>query len=301
MKPTLLILAAGMGSRYGGIKQLDKLGPNGETIMDYSIFDAMRAGFGKIVFIIRKSIEREFIEIIINKYKDKIPCEYVFQEIDKIPEQFQFPEERIKPWGTGHAVLMAAEVIHEPFAVINADDFYGADAFQKMSAYLQKVNPNSQEWSMMGYQLKNTLSEFGYVSRGVCKTNKNNILETVTERTKIKRFEDGVIKYEEENGNLIQLDENAPVSMNFWGFTPIFFKILEQGFTDFLSTRINDPKSEYYIPTAVNQEIDADRASVLVIETTSTWFGVTYQEDKPIVKTTLKKLTEDKKYPSPLF
>ncbi|MDD4848384.1 MAG: sugar phosphate nucleotidyltransferase [Bacteroidales bacterium] len=301
MKPTLLILAAGMGSRYGGIKQLDALGPNGETIMDYSIFDALRSGFGKVVFIIRKSIEKEFIEIIINKYKNIIPCEYVYQEIDKIPTEFQVPSDRIKPWGTGHAVLMAADIIHEPFAVINADDFYGADAFQKMGSFLQTLSTTDHQWSMMGYQLKNTLSEFGYVSRGICQTNQQGILETVTERTKIKRFDDGIIKFEDENQHLTTLDDCVSVSMNFWGFTPIFFHVLQQGFTDFLKTRIHEPKSEYYIPTAVNQEINAKHVTVRVIETTSTWFGVTYQEDKPTVQATLRKLTDEKLYPSPLF
>lgn len=301
MKPTLLILAAGMGSRYGGIKQLDFLGPNNETIMDYSIYDALHSGFGKVVFIIRKSIEKEFTEIIINKYKDKIPCTYIFQEIENIPEQFSVPTGRTKPWGTGHAVLMAAEVIKEPFAVINADDFYGSDAFQKMSEYLQSIDVQSKQWSMMGYRLKNTLSDFGYVSRGICQTDENSCLTTVTERTKIKRFEDGKIKFEDEKGNLVVLEDNSPVSMNFWGFTPLFFETLRSEFVEFLKTRINEEKSEFYIPTAVNKEIHTKRATVQVIDTTSTWFGITYQEDKPLVTKMLKNFYDTGKYPKRLF
>ena len=300
MKPTLLILAAGMGSRYGGIKQLDHLGPSGETIMDYSVYDAMQSGFGKVVFVIRKSIEEAFCDIILQKYQKHIPCEYVFQEVDKLPVGYQPPDERQKPWGTGHAILMAADVIDTPFAVINADDFYGRDAFLKMGRFLQNVDCKSNHWAMTGYRLANTLSEFGFVSRGVCRVDDNNMLVNVTERTKIRRTEKGVV-YQDETGNEIALNENLPVSMNFWGFTPSLFTCLKAGFEDFLKTNKENLTAEYYIPSEVSRQIDDKNADVQVLSTSSNWFGITYAEEKPAASAQIKTLVEEGTYPKNLW
>ncbi|MDR0436863.1 MAG: nucleotidyltransferase [Bacteroidales bacterium] len=312
MKPTLLILAAGMGSRYGGIKQLDTIGPSGETIMDYSVYDAMRAGFGKVVFIIRKSIEEPFCDIVLRKYQQSIPCEYVFQEVDKLPVGYQPPEGRQKPWGTGHAILMAADVIKEPFAVINADDFYGRDAFLRMGRFLQNTDMGSSHWAMIGYRLANTLSDFGFVSRGVCCVDGNNMLVNVTERTKIKRTDwrlrvearnDKVraIVYQDENSNEIVLNEDLPVSMNFWGFTPSLFTCLKSGFENFLKINKESLTAEYYIPSEVSRQIDSKNADVQVIPTTSNWFGITYAEEKTAAAEQIKVLVEVGGYPMNCF
>ncbi len=300
MKPTLFVLAAGMGSRYGGLKQLDGVGPNGETIMDFSIFDAIRGGFGKVVFVIRKDFEEAFRTKILCKYENHIPVELVFQSIDNLPEGFTAPEDRAKPWGTNHAVLMGKGVINEPFAVINADDYYGRDSFAVLAQELMSVEGKSGNYSMVGYRVGNTLSESGTVARGVCSTDENSLLTDVVERTSIERV-NGIVSFTDENGVLQSLEENTPVSMNMWGFTPDYFQYSEEIFCDFLKSEINNPKSEYYIPTAVNKLINSGVASVKVLDTTSKWFGVTYAEDRAGVVEKLAALVSAGEYPSPLF
>ena len=300
MKPTLFVLAAGMGSRYGGLKQLDGLGPNGETIMDYSIYDAIRAGFGKVVFVIRRVFEADFREKIVSKYAHRIPVELVFQELDNLPAGFKVPEGREKPWGTNHAVLMGKDVIHEPFAVINADDYYGRESFQVLADYLKSIEGTEGKYAMVGYRVSNTLSESGSVARGVCETNEQGFLTKVTERTKILREEDGVIRFIEEDGKTA-LDENTPVSMNMWAFTPDYFRYSEQCFVEFLKEHGNELKSESYIPTLVDEIIHSGKATCRVLDTPSRWFGVTYATDRPQVVEKFAQLVKDGVYPSPLF
>ncbi len=300
MKPTLFVLAAGMGSRYGGLKQLDGLGPNGETIMDYSIYDAVNAGFGKLVFVIRQSFEQDFQEKIVKKYEKKIPVELVFQELDALPEDFSVPEGRVKPWGTNHAVMMGKNVIHEPFAVINADDFYGRESFQVLADYLKGLNDSENRYCMVGYRVGNTLSESGTVARGVCETDENENLTGVVERTQIKRI-DGEVKYKDENDNWVAISDNTPVSMNMWGFTPDYFKYSDNQFIDFLKENAENIKAEFFIPLVVNNLIVNDVATVKVLDTPSKWFGVTYAEDRPEVVAKLQKLADDGVYPSPLW
>lgn len=301
MKPTLFVLAAGMGSRYGGLKQLDGLGPNGETIMDYSIFDAIRGGFGKIVFVIRKDFEEDFRKKIISKYENHIPVEVVFQSIDKLPEGFTCPAERVKPWGTNHAVLMGKEVIREPFAVINADDFYGRDSFAVIGKFLSELPEGAKNtYCMVGFRVGNTLSESGTVARGICSTNENRHLTTVVERTEIMRI-NGVVSYKDENGEWVGIEDNTPVSMNMWGFTPDYFNYSEEYFIDFLKENIDKPKAEYYIPLMVNKLINDGTATVEVLDTTSRWFGVTYAADRQGVVDKLQALADSGEYPSKLF
>lgn len=301
MKPTLFVLAAGMGSRYGGLKQLDGLGPNGETIMDYSIFDAIRGGFGKIVFVIRKDFEEDFRKKIISKYENHIPVEVVFQSIDKLPEGFTCPTERVKPWGTNHAVLMGKEVIREPFAVINADDFYGRDSFAVIGKFLSELPEGAKNtYCMVGFRVGNTLSESGTVARGICSTDENRHLTTVVERTEIMRM-DGVVSYKDENGEWVGIEDNTPVSMNMWGFTPDYFNYSEEYFIDFLKENIDKPKAEYYIPLMVNKLINDGTATVEVLDTTSHWFGVTYAADRQGVVDKLQALADSGEYPSKLF
>ena len=299
MKPTLFILAAGMGSRYGGLKQLDGLGPNGETIMDYSIYYALRAGFGKIVFVIRKDFEADFREKVLSKYADKVPCEVCFQSIDKVPEGCTYNPERTKPWGTNHAVLMGKDLIHEPFAVINADDFYGRESFQVLADYLRSIEGTKGQYAMVGYRVVNTLSENGSVSRGVCSTDANGCLTDVIERTKIER-KNGQIVYTEDGIDTV-LEPNTPVSMNFWGFTPEYFDYSEAAFRAFLKEKGQELKSESYIPSLVNDLIAKGIASCKVLDTTSKWFGVTYAEDRPKVVAKFAELVKQGIYPSPLF
>ena len=300
MKPTLFVLAAGMGSRYGGLKQLDGLGPNGETIMDYSIFDAIRGGFGKIVFVIRKDFEEDFRKKIISKYENHIP-EVVFQSIDKLPEGFTCPAERVKPWGTNHAVLMGKEVIREPFAVINADDFYGRDSFAVIGKFLSELPEGAKNtYCMVGFRVGNTLSESGTVARGICSTDENRHLTTVVERTEIMRI-NGVVSYKDENGEWVGIEDNTPVSMNMWGFTPDYFNYSEEYFIDFLKENIDKPKAEYYIPLMVNKLINDGTATVEVLDTTSRWFGVTYAADRQGVVDKLQALADSGEYPSKLF
>lgn len=281
MKPTLFVLAAGMGSRYGGLKQLDGLGPQGQTIMDYSIFDALRAGFGKIVFVIRKDFEEQFREKILSKYEGHVPVELVFQGIEKLPEGYTCPEDRTKPWGTNHAVLMGRDAIKEPFAVINADDYYGPDAFAVMGEFLAKLDPakDKGKYSMVGFRVGNTMTENGSVSRGVCST-KDGLLTDVVERTAIAYDKDHNITFTDENGEIRTLDPNTPVSMNLWGFTPDYFDFSDREFRSFLDEKINVPKSEFYIPTCIDALIKNGEATVEVLDTTSKWFGVTYPEDR---------------------
>lgn len=300
MKPTLFVLAAGMGSRYGGLKQLDGLGPNGETIMDYSIFDAIRGGFGKLVFVIRKSFEQDFREKIISKYENHIPVEVVFQDLNDLPAGFTCPEGRQKPWGTNHAVLMGKNVIKEPFAVINADDFYGRDSFAVLGKWLTEATGKKNEYCMVGYRVGNTLSESGSVARGVCETNAEGYLTGVVERTAIERI-DGDIQFTDENGKKVVLEENTPVSMNMWGFTPDYFQYSEDYFVDFLKENISNLKCEYFIPLMVNELIQKGTATVKVLDTTSKWFGVTYAADRQGVVDKIQALVDAREYPNKLF
>ena len=300
MKPTLFVLAAGMGSRYGGLKQMDGLGPNGETIMDYSIFDAIRGGFGKVVFVIRKDFEEDFRTKIISKYENHIPVEVVFQSLDKLPEGYSCPEERTKPWGTNHAVLMGKDVIKEPFAVINADDFYGRDSFAALGKELIATANKENKYCMVGFRVGNTLSESGSVARGVCETDTNGYLTTVVERTAIERI-DGEIQFIDENGQKVILEENTPVSMNMWGFTPDYFKYSEEYFKNFLQDNINNLKSEYFIPLMVNELVTNNTACVKVLDTTSKWFGVTYAADRQDVVDKIQALINAGEYPEKLF
>lgn len=300
MKPTLFVLAAGMGSRYGGLKQLDGLGPNGETIMDYSIFDAIRAGFGKVVFVIRKDFEQDFRDKILSKYEHLIPVELVFQSLDKLPAGFKCPADRVKPWGTNHAVLMGKDVIKEPFAVINADDFYGRDSFAVLAKRLMEMDGTENNYCMVGYRVGNTLSESGSVARGVCETNEEGYLTTVVERTSIERI-NGVVQFKDENGNMVSIPDNTPVSMNMWGFTPDYFKHSEEYFVKFLKENEGNIKAEYYIPLLVNDLITRKIATVKVLDTTSKWFGVTYAADRQMVVDKIKSLVDAGEYPSKLF
>ena len=303
MKPTLFLLAAGMGSRYGGLKQLDGLGPHGETIMDYSIYDAIHAGFGKLVFVIRKDFEQDFRDKVLSKYEGHIPCEIVFQSLDALPEGFTCPEGRTKPWGTNHAVMMGQHVINEPFAVINCDDFYDRDAFQVMGKFLSSLPEGSTgKYAMVGFRVDNTLSESGTVSRGVCEYDDNHHLTSVVERTKIQRI-DGVVKYLDENDEWVALPDNTPVSMNFWGFTPDYFAHSNEFFKTFLSDEKNmtNLKSEFFIPLMVDKLINDGTATCEVLETTSKWFGVTYPEDRPEVVAKFEKLGADGVYPEKMF
>ena len=303
MKPTLFLLAAGMGSRYGGLKQLDGLGPHGETIMDYSIYDAIHAGFGKLVFVIRKDFEQDFRDKVLSKYEGHIPCEIVFQSLDALPEGFTCPEGRTKPCGTNHAVMMGQHVINEPFAVINCDDFYDRDAFQVMGKFLSSLPEGSTgKYAMVGFRVDNTLSESGTVSRGVCEYDDNHHLTSVVERTKIQRI-DGVVKYLDENDEWVALPDNTPVSMNFWGFTPDYFAHSNEFFKTFLSDEKNmaNLKSEFFIPLMVDKLINDGTATCEVLETTSKWFGVAYPEDRPEVVAKGEKLGGDGVYPEKMF
>lgn len=298
MKPTLLVLAAGMGSRYGGLKQMDELGPNGESIIDYSIYDAIEAGFGKVVFVIRKSFADAFKERFEPKLADKIKTEYVYQALDDIPEEFTVPEGREKPWGTGHAMLMAKDVIKEPFGIINADDYYGREAYKQVNDFLNtSTDPN--EYAMVGYPIDKTLSEHGTVSRGICVVDDNGNLVEIIERTKIGWEGDKIFFYEDDGKTEVAGD--VPVSMNFWAFKPEFFPLLEKEFRGFLETRGHELKSEYYFNVAVDSLIKKGIVKTKVLKTTSQWFGVTYKEDKPKVQEKFKELHAKGIYPSKLW
>ncbi len=289
---TLLIMAAGMGSRYGGLKQLDPVGPSGETIIDYSVYDAIRSGFNKIVFIIRKDFEKEFRSQITDKYQDRIKVEFAFQDLNDLPQGFTCPEGRVKPWGTGHAILTASELIQEPFVAINGDDFYGYESFKIVADYYQGEGAT---FSMVAFQLDKTLSEFGGVTRGLC-TVRTDLLDTVVETGDLMRTEDGI-----SSDRDIELDGSEPVSMNVWGFTPDLFKHLKAMFIDFLEKEGSEMKSEYLIPTVVNNLIRSGQKQVHVLRTSSKWFGVTYKEDKPFVSQQIQELIDDDTYPKQLF
>jgi hypothetical protein len=296
-KPVLLVLAAGIGSRYGGLKQIDPVGPGGETIIDYSIYDALRAGFGKLVFVIRRDIEAPFKETIGARFEKRITVEYVFQEVDKLPPEVSVPANRTKPWGTGHAILMAADVIREPFAAINADDFYGANSFRVLAEHLYS---GSSDYAMVGFILRKTLSEFGGVARGVCSVSASGFLQTVTELTKIEMDGSGA-KYTDGSGVVRPLGDNETVSMNMWGFTPALFAHLREQFAGFLKKNGQDEKSEFYIPAAVNALVSAGLARVKVLRTTDSWFGVTYREDRPRVIKNIRALIARGDYPEKLW
>jgi choline kinase len=303
VKPTLLVLAAGMGSRYGSLKQMDGVGPNGEAIIDYSIYDAIRAGFGKVVFVIRHSFEKEFKEMFSpERFGGKIEVDFVFQELDYLPEGFSVPEGREKPWGTNHAVMMGATAVHEPFAVINSDDFYGTDAYRVMGEYLSKLDGAKGEYAMIGYEVNKTLSDNGTVSRGVCTVNEEGFLTSMVERTKIERNAEGTIVFH-DLGDDQPLAENAPVSMNFFGFTPDYFAHSAEGFKEFLASDDvkTNLKAEFFIPLMVNKLVASGDARLKVLSTTAQWFGVTYKEDKPALVAKIEKLIEEGVYPRDLW
>ncbi len=289
---TLLIMAAGMGSRYGGLKQLDAIGPSGETIIDYSVYDAIKAGFNKVVFIIRKDFEQEFKSKITDKYEGQIQVEFAFQDLNDLPDEFTCPEGREKPWGTGHAILSARNVINEPFIVINGDDFYGRESFKVVADYYRK---GANSFSMVAFKLDKTLSSFGGVTRGLCTVNDEK-LNTVIETADLEKTDYGV-----SSNRDIELDGTEPVSMNVWGFTPILFKYLEEKFVEFLSENGTEMKSEYLIPSVVNELIQSGQETVHVLRSGATWFGVTYKEDKPFVEGEIQKLVNKGEYPGKLF
>ncbi|MBQ6137104.1 MAG: nucleotidyltransferase [Kiritimatiellae bacterium] len=300
MKPTLVVLAAGMGSRYGGLKQVDPVGPSGEAILDYSVFDAVRGGFGKVVFIIRRDFEAEFREKVGRKYEGLVPVDYCYQDLGDLPSPYTLPEGRTKPWGTAHAVRAARGAVKEPFAVINADDFYGRDAFAKLGAFLSSVDPSSLHFAMAAYRLDLTLSENGSVARGVCRISSGGKLEGVVEMTKLVRAGDSAENREDE-ANPVKVPLDARVSMNCWGFTPRLFSELEERFPKFLAARGTEMKSEWYIPFVVDELIKEGKADCAVLPTDSSWFGVTYREDKPFVVGEIAKLVAAGEYPARLF
>lgn len=299
IKPTLVILAAGMGSRYGGLKQMDTFTPEGDTIIDFSLYDALQAGFGKVVFIIRKSFEKEFKAIFNKKLAEKVEIEYVFQELENVPEKYLNPE-RVKPWGTGHALLMTKDVVKENFAIINADDFYSRQAFEVIAEQLRNTDKNSYDFSMVAYSLKNTVSDNGYVSRGECTVNEKGFLTDVTERVRIEKI-GGALKSEDENGKMIPIDKQTTVSMNFWGFTPKCFEFGDKLFLNFLEINKENLKAEFYLPSIVNKMLEGEKASVKVLESDSKWFGVTYSDDKEKAQKEINKLKEKGVYPTKLW
>lgn len=299
MKPTLVIMAAGMGSRYGGLKQIDPVGPSGEIMIDYAVYDAIRAGFGRVVFIIRRDIERPFREIVERHIARRIPVDYAMQALDQLPPGFQPPAHRTKPWGTGHAILTARERVQEPFVVINADDFYGRTAYEALAAALRGVNPTAPDYFLAGYRVGDTLSAHGAVSRGVCEVDAQGYLRRVVERTHIERRGDQIVAQAE--GAEIALASDTPVSMNCWGFTPALFPQLEQSFVDFLAQQGRDPKAELAIPTIVDRLIAAGSATVRVVPASAQWLGMTYPEDRSIVRAGILKLIERGEYPASLW
>jgi len=302
MKPTLLVLAAGMGSRYGGLKQMDAFGPGGETIIDYSIYDAINAGFGKVVFIIRESFRTDFENFFKGKFEDKIEVVYVAQDLHYLPDGYSVPETREKPWGTGHAVWVAKDVINEPFAVINADDYYGQESYSTLIDFFKSLPEGEQNvYSLIGYYLKNTLSEHGTVNRGVCSSDNEGNLTTIEECTKIKREKDNIVRYPRSDDYHAYLPDDTLVSMNMFGFLPSYFDYCEEYFKKFLDTDINVPKSEFYIPTLLDKLIETKKIKVKVLSSDANWFGVTYQDDKPIVIDKLNKLIEAGVYPRKLW
>lgn len=293
-------MAAGMGSRYGGLKQIDPMGPHGETILDYSVFDALRAGFGKVVFIIRPDFEQAFRENITAKFNDRIAVDYAFQTLDKLPAGFSIPAGRDKPWGTTHAILCARDAISEPFAVINADDFYGRHSFEVLAKHLNTLPSDSNAYAMVGFTLKNTLSDNGTVARGVCKTDSTGYLKEIQELTKIEKTPFGA-RNASEDGNALVLTGDEPVSMNMWGFSPHLFGQIHGLFEEFLTAQGSELKSECYIPLSVGELVKRETATCKVIPTTSPWFGVTYREDKPKVQASIAEMTASGEYPNGLW
>ena len=309
MKPTLLVLAAGMGSRYGGLKQMDGLGPNGETIIDYSIYDAVQAGFGKVVYIVREYFKEQLEEVVRQKYSnvkcldgEPLQFQFVTQELHKIPAEFTLNPERVKPWGTAHAVLMGAEVINEPFAVINGDDYYGKESFQVIGDWLRAHEGKTGEYALVGFELDNTLSESGGVSRGIGASGEDGFLTDVVEHHKIAMAEDGKIYGENSvTGETVELAPKALCSMNMWGFTPDYFEKSGKIFTEFLKVNINELKSEFYIPYAIDNIIKSEVGKCELLQTPSRWFGVTFQEDRPGVVAKFQEFADKGVYPSPLY
>jgi len=299
MKPSLVIMAAGMGSRYGGLKQIDPVGPGGERIIDYSLYDAIRAGFGKVVFIIRRDIEKDFRETMEPGFAGRIPVEYVFQDTESIPRGFRVPESRRKPWGTGHAVLCCRDVVGEPFGVINADDFYGRDAFARLADGLAACANVPSTYMLVGYKLINTLSPHGSVSRGICEVAENGMLRGIHEKTKIIIDQGSVVSVEE--GGRLPLAPDAVASMNMWGFTPGVFDDLESAFSSFLRQRGEDVASEFFIPSAVDAMLSSGKAKVNVARTTSCWMGLTYPDDRDAVRKGVASLIEAGEYPRSLW
>jgi dTDP-glucose pyrophosphorylase len=300
MKPSIVILAAGIGSRYGSLKQIDQVGPSGETIIDYSIYDALRAGFGDVIFVIRKSIEEEFKEVLLKRWERRADVSYVFQELEDVPAGFQVPPDRKKPWGTSHAVLAAEKKVGGPFAVINADDFYGAGAFKVMADFLLKVRNGENAYSLVGYELSSTLSEHGSVARGVCQADERGMLVDIVERVHIEKTPRGIF-FKDDHGQWTPFRGDEFASMNFWGFTPTFFVFAKQAFENFLRENLKNPKAEIFIPLVINRLVKNGQATVKILETREQWFGVTYREDKPRVREEFTKLVAAGVYPKKLW
>jgi NDP-sugar pyrophosphorylase family protein len=300
IRPTLLVLAAGQATRYGSLKQLDQFGPTGETIIDYSIYDALKAGFGKVVFIIRESIEEEFMKVMLDKFAGKVAIDYVLQALEMLPEGFSVPGNREKPWGTGHAVWVAAAKIREPFAIINGDDFYGYQSFKLMAEFLQN-RKNEQQYGLVGFQLKNTLSEHGPVSRGICQTDEQYHLKSVTEQTHIIRTDQGIVAQDSEKGQIL-LSGQEIVSMNLMGFTPSVFPYFEAYFREFLLSKSPESiKTEFYLPEVVNKLIQTGEAHVRVLPSSEKWFGVTFPQDKAVAMEKIRHLITSGVYPRNLW
>ncbi len=300
MAPSLVILAAGMGSRYGGVKQIDQFGPNGETILDYSIYDALKAGFKKIVFVIRRELENDFKAVFGDKLKGHADVHFVFQELDDLPQGFRAPADRKKPWGTAHAVLVAQQAVHEPFGVINADDFYGQDAYQTLADFLNRQPVTGNKYAIVGYRLNKTLSKHGSVSRGVCQVDAQGYLKEIVERTKIYRKNEHIV-YLDENEQEKPIDGSVLVSMNMMGYTPTFFDYLNEYFGKFLKTNVNNSKAEFFLTWVLDELINTGKAKVKIVPTNEEWFGVTYKEDKPVVKEKIRQLIAAGKYPEKLW
>jgi UTP-glucose-1-phosphate uridylyltransferase len=300
MKPTLLILAAGMGTRYGGLKQIDPIGPSGEIIIDYSIYDAVNAGFGKVVFVVRHCFESVFKEKIGNKFDNLVETAYSYQEVDTCVEGFELPKDRGKPWGTGHAILVACDLIHEPFAVINADDYYGPSAFKAMAGFLTTKDLSCNDYAMVGYTLRDTLSEYGYVARGLCRCDENMFLRGIIERKKIEKTSNGA-RYFEDDGTEHALTGNEIISRNMWGFQPSIFNHLKVSFARFLEERGNESNSELFIPTVVDELINKEKATVKVLHANDKCFGVTYRRDAVTATRCVRQLIKQGLYPENLW
>lgn len=300
MKPTLVVMAAGVGSRYGGLKQIEPVGPAGEIMLDYSVFDAIRAGFGKVVFIIRHDIENDFKAAIGAHFEGNIQVDYAFQELANLPEGFAVPPDRTKPWGTGHAIMRCKTLVKEPFAVINADDFYGAESYEVIARYLQDLPTHANTYAMVGFQLVNTLSAHGSVTRGICDVDAHHMLKSVVERFKIEKTADGA-RYENERSQWVKLQGHEIASMNMFGFTPTLFGFLDEKFAVFLKNAAGKPKAEFLIPAIADELIHERKITMRVLETPEKWFGVTYKEDKPFVAAGIRQLIETGVYPKKLW